>query len=210
MLFCGRCICWFYPSSEVALLCSLKGRIILEIYIKNVYKIIHWVLVFGGGVSQYKPVEGFCFYVVVVVLGGIFVSWQKGEINFFFSLNHLTQNSGIWTSLKDSPWKLWVVWSAISFIKTISFFLRRHYQTIWVLRMGKSGKVQQHALQLATLSVKMVKTTNLCHLLPFMHPTIVAQGLSVLSLSRSSSIPGPGMVLYFGLYNYIIYIIWFI
>lgn len=71
-------------------------------YIKKVYKIIHWVLVFGGVVSQYKPVEGFCFYVVVVVLGGIFVSWQKGEINFFF------------------PWTTWLkiqvyeqVWKAV-------------------------------------------------------------------------------------------------
>lgn len=53
-------------------------------HIKKMYKIIHLVLVFDGAVSQYEPVEGFCFYVVVVVLGRIFVSWQDWEINFFF------------------------------------------------------------------------------------------------------------------------------
>lgn len=71
--------------------------------------------------------------------------------------------------------------------------------------MGKPGKVQQHALQLATVSVKMVTPPNLCHFFPFMHPTIVAGGSSVLSLSRLSSIPGPGMILCFGLYNNIVY-----
>lgn len=54
----------FSLPSEGALLYSLKGKRTVEMHPS--------VLVFGGGVSQYKPVEGFCFYVVVVVLARIF------------------------------------------------------------------------------------------------------------------------------------------
>lgn len=46
----------------------------MEMHIKKVYEIIHLVLLFDVVVSQYKPVEGFCFYVVVAVLDMIFVS----------------------------------------------------------------------------------------------------------------------------------------
>lgn len=69
----------------------------------------------------------------------------------------------------------------------VTFYPRRHYRTIWVFGMGNSGKTQQCALQLATVSGKMVETPDLCHLIQFMHPTIYAWGLSVLSLSTRSS-----------------------
>ena len=70
----------FTLSFEVALLCSWKGKRIVKIYFKKMYKIIHSVLVFGGVLSLYKSVEGSCFLVAVIVLGvWVFLSLGKNE-----------------------------------------------------------------------------------------------------------------------------------
>lgn len=72
----------FILSFEVALLYSWKGKRNVKMYFKKGYKIIYPVLVFGGVLSQYKPVEGSCFSVVIVVLGclvWVFLSLGKNE-----------------------------------------------------------------------------------------------------------------------------------